>query len=59
MSTRSTIYHHEADETTPKIHIFTEMVFDDRPDPIRMEIETEYALINIPLPKDLQERFGL
>ena len=59
MSTRSSIYYHEANEEAPNIHIFTEMCYDDRPDPVRMEIETAYAVINIPLPKGLQERLGL
>ena len=56
MSTRSTIYYHEADETTPHIHIFSEMTFEPGPDPILMEVQTQYALILIPLPADLVKR---
>jgi hypothetical protein len=59
MSTRSTIYYHKADATAPHIHIFTDVALEDGDDPIRMEIQTEYALIDVPLPKDLCERFGL
>jgi hypothetical protein len=58
VSTRSSIYYHERTEDTPHIHIFTEML-DDPPLNIRMEIETPYALIDIPLPVDLQEMLGL
>ena len=39
MSTRSTIYYHKSDESTPKIHIYTEMMCDaDDPLGIRMEM---------------------
>ena len=58
MSTRSSIYYHEADENTPHIHIYTEMM-DQPPLDVRMEIETAFALVNIPLPVDLQKRMGI
>jgi hypothetical protein len=58
MSTRSTIYHHERDGTTPYIHIYREML-DEPPLDVRMEIDTEFTLVNIPLPVDLQELMGI
>lgn len=58
MSTRSTIYFHDADESSPGIHIYTEML-NDPPEDVRMEIDAGFALINIPLPVDLQERMGI
>ena len=71
MSTRSTIYYHEADEETPHIHIFSEWTFEDGPDTIFMEVKTllsgqrillhnaTSAVIIFPLPADLVKRFGL
>jgi hypothetical protein len=59
MSTRSSIYYHEADESTPKIHIYTEMACDDEAQAVRMEIEWPYYTVNFALPPDLQEKMGI
>jgi hypothetical protein len=55
MSTRQTIYYHQADDLTPGIHVYREMMDGE----VRMEISLLYAEINIPLPKDLLERMGI
>jgi len=55
MSTRQTIYYHRSGDLTPDIHIYREMLDNE----VRMEISTQYAEINIPLPADLQERMEI
>jgi hypothetical protein len=59
MSTRSSIYYHEADQNTLKIHIYTELACDDEAQAMRMEIEWAYCTVNFALPPDLQKELGI
>lgn len=54
MSTRSTMYYHAPEDGTPKFHIYRELM-DDPPDDVRIEIDTGYALLNMPVPLTLRE----
>lgn len=58
MSTRQSIYYRDVEGEVPKLHIYRELL-NEPPDDICMEIDFGYVLINIPLPKDLQERMGI
>jgi hypothetical protein len=58
MSTRSSIYHHDPLDGTPKVHIYYELL-DESPDNVRIEIDTGYTLTNIAIPVTLQQRLGL
>jgi len=45
------MYYYDQDGA-PKIHIYSEMMNDDE---VRMEIDTGYVIVNIPLPLTLRE----
>lgn len=61
MSTKSTIFYHASEDyevKDPKIHVYSEML-DDPPHDIRMEIDTGYCVLDIPLPEDFQKWVGI
>lgn len=59
MSTRSSIFYvdREANDGAG-IHVYYELL-DDDPNNVRMEIDTGFALVNVPIPPKLQIAMGI
>jgi hypothetical protein len=54
MSTRGSILYHRDEERNIEIHIYEELI-GDSPQDIRLEIEFDHAVINVPWPLGLTQ----